>query len=191
MNYHITLPSISCPHSRPRIFAGWIAISLAVLSGVALFRYIQNVQQQKQDAVQAEQTLVSVLRDTNTAMVEVNDHSRIISWNDAATKLFGFSAAEAMGADLSIILPDPTTALQHKGKVAYGMGERHAHVIAINCPAKHKSGAALAVSVRVYIPPTKTSAVALINNLTDITPVTKPISDEAMADSTAKSAEEK
>jgi PAS domain S-box-containing protein len=53
----------------------------------------------------SEQTLAQLLRDLADAVVIADREGAIVFWNEAATTLFGWSALEAAGKTLELIVP--------------------------------------------------------------------------------------
>ena len=61
---------------------------------------------------QSEQRLSLHIQQTPLAVIEWDTDFRVLQWNEAAEKIFGYSAAEAMGRHASFIVPD-----KHKEQV--------------------------------------------------------------------------
>lgn len=55
---------------------------------------------------ESEQRLRVVTQTAGDAIVSVDNHGQIILWNNAAERMFGYLAAEAIGKPLSIIIPE-------------------------------------------------------------------------------------
>jgi len=55
---------------------------------------------------QSEQKARMFFQQTKLAMIEWDMNLRIIGWNPGAEKIFGYSAAEVMGRDVSFLVPD-------------------------------------------------------------------------------------
>ena len=172
-------------HSKLRSFTGWLMVALSITAALILFSYISSLQRREHAAAAAEQSLVSLLRETNTAMVEIDDNSTIMKWNASASTLFGYSAEEAQGKPLDILMPDLDIAQAHRERVHAGFANVLPRVMVITCTAKQKSGKLIAVSLTVFVPSRQHTAIALINNLAEVTPVVKPISQEARSNSEA------
>ncbi len=51
------------------------------------------------------ENLAAMIASSTDAIITKNMSGRILSWNNAAEKLFGFSAEEAVGQEISIIIP--------------------------------------------------------------------------------------
>lgn len=55
------------------------------------------------------QRLSAIVESSDDAIIGQNFHGRIESWNQAAEALFGYTAHEAIGENISLILPENTT----------------------------------------------------------------------------------
>ncbi|KJU84537.1 protein containing PAS [Candidatus Magnetobacterium bavaricum] len=53
-----------------------------------------------------EEHLRSVIRTSVTAIISIDTDGRIAFWNDGASNIFGYSADEVIGRDLSLIIPE-------------------------------------------------------------------------------------
>jgi len=82
--------------SEPRVFDRAIARSLERLAAVVA---------EDLAARHREQALRTALIASADALIECNDHGVITAWSDGAEQLFGFSIAEALGSDITIIIP--------------------------------------------------------------------------------------
>lgn len=158
------------PHIPARHLLSWAMVMLTIAMVSWLFIYINGLQQREHATAAAEQSLTTLLRDTNTAMVEIDPASNIISWNAAATELFGYAAEEAIGQPLSMLMPDAATAHAHGNLVKAGFARPTSHVVVMNCAAKHKTGELVAIRLTAFLPAKKRTAVALINRSADVAP---------------------
>lgn len=74
----------------------------------------------------------------------------IVGWNAAATRIFGFSEAEALGQGLNLITPDRLRNRHHAGfekSMATGTTRYGAEVLRV--PALHKDGRMLSIAFTV------------------------------------------
>jgi PAS domain S-box-containing protein len=77
---------------------------------------------------------------------------KIVYWNDAATRIFGFTAAEALGQSLDLIIPERFRArhwngyreVMSTGKTKYGSD-------VLRVPARHRDGHALSIAFTVTL----------------------------------------
>lgn len=85
------------------------------------------------------------------AVVVSDADGAIVVWNDAAERVFGFSASEAIGQSLDLITPerhrqrhwDGYAQSMRTGKTRYGNGEL------LRVPALHKDGRPLSIAFTV------------------------------------------
>ncbi len=85
------------------------------------------------------------------AVVVVEARSgRVVLWSPAAVKLFGYTAAEAVGKAVDLIVPEQYKALHHAGLARY-YGSGHGPIIdggnSIELPALHKDGYELQIEL--------------------------------------------
>jgi PAS domain S-box-containing protein len=93
----------------------------------------------------------TLVHETADAIVYADSNGRIGLWNKGAERIFGFSAAEAIGQSLDIIIPenirqrhwDGYRATMHTGKTRYGGST----LLAV--PALRKDGARISVEFTI------------------------------------------
>jgi diguanylate cyclase (GGDEF)-like protein/PAS domain S-box-containing protein len=78
----------------------------------ARFVIIQDVTRRKREAL-VQQRLASIVENSHDAIVSTTIDGTVLSWNAAAERLFGYSAAEAVGRRVDPLLP-PEIAEQEK-----------------------------------------------------------------------------
>jgi PAS domain S-box-containing protein len=94
-------------------------------------------------------TLVQAVGD---AIIVADAEGRIVLWNPAAERLFGFTATEAVGSSLDLIIPERFRArhwtgyqtVMQTGQTRYG-----SHVLRV--PALHKNGTRLSIAFTVAL----------------------------------------
>ncbi len=86
---------------RPRCTA--LAQPNLVFSGVDITALMHAEQQRQATATQA----YAIVRTAVDAIIVINQRGFIESFNPAAEKLFGYPAAEAIGQNVSILMPEP------------------------------------------------------------------------------------
>jgi PAS domain S-box-containing protein len=94
-----------------------------------------------------------ILDDSPDAVLVADRGGAVRGWNAAATRLFGFTAAEAMGASLDLIIPERLRGrhwggweqVMETGVTRYGAGE----LLAV--PALHKDGRQLSVEFSIEL----------------------------------------
>ena len=70
--------------------------------------------------------LEAITLSTTDAIISADYHGKIVSWNPAAEKIFRYSAEEAIGQSLTIIIPERFQSLHNEGikRISTG-GKRH------------------------------------------------------------------
>ena len=82
------------------------------------------------------------------AVVYANREGRIERWNTAAAQLFGFSAAEAIGQRLDLMIPEPLRAVHWRGfNAAVNSGALRLNGRATLTRGLHKSGRKLYIEM--------------------------------------------
>ncbi|RLA89598.1 MAG: hypothetical protein DRG58_04665 [Deltaproteobacteria bacterium] len=89
-----------------------------------------------------------IIDSATDAIVTINEDHIIIGYNHGAEKILGFSREEALGQDLSIIIPPPYKQ-EHKGYVRRYLATREPHVIGkhVRLSAQRKNGQTFPMSI--------------------------------------------
>jgi PAS domain S-box-containing protein len=93
-----------------------------------------------------------VIATTGDAIVACDARGAILLWNPAAERLFGYSAAEAMGQSLDLIIPERQRQRHWEGyhkTMATGVTKYGTDLLRV--PAVTKSGGQLSISFTVSI----------------------------------------
>jgi PAS domain S-box-containing protein len=99
-----------------------------------------------------DRQLAQLLRDTGDAVVICDRYGTIVFWNAAATALFGWTALEAAGNTLQLIVPDRLwdrhergfTTVMETGYTTYGNR-------LLQVPAKHRDGHSISIAFTVTL----------------------------------------
>ena len=103
-----------------------------------------------------------ILDQTADAMIYADASGNIARWNPAATALFGFSADEALGQNLDLIIPEHLRAPHWRGfEAAMTSGAMKLNGRPTLTRALHKSGRRLYVEMTFAIVKDNTTAEAL------------------------------
>ena len=109
----------------------WTNISVSTVSGPdGRPRHIISVIQDITESRRAEETraqLAAIVESSNDAIISRSLDRAIVSWNSAAERLFGYTAAEAIGQSASIIIPPDREHEAARNRALLGQG--HAVVI--------------------------------------------------------------
>jgi len=104
-------------------------------------RYFTGIIRDISERKQAEQKFRSVTESAIDAIISADNRGNIISWNNAATRILGFTSEEAIGQRLEIIIPERFHELHRNGmkRVTAG-GESHVIGKTVELAARTKSG---------------------------------------------------
>jgi PAS domain S-box-containing protein len=84
------------------------------------------------------------------AIVVSDVNERIVLWNSAATRIFGYSEAEALGQTLDLIVPERQQQRHHEGySKSMETGTTRYGTSLLKVPAKHKDGSMLSIAFTV------------------------------------------
>jgi len=93
----------------------------------------------------------TVIHDIPDAVIFADRNGIIRFWNAGAERIFGFSAGEALGQSLDIIIPERLRKRHGDGysrMVETGQGQHRVDEL-LSVPAQHKSGATLSIQFTV------------------------------------------
>ena len=84
------------------------------------------------------------------AVVVADAHEKIVLWNAAATRIFGFSEEEALGNTLDLIVPERQRQKHNEGySKSMETGTTRYGTSLLKVPAKHKDGRTLSIAFTV------------------------------------------
>jgi PAS domain S-box-containing protein len=84
------------------------------------------------------------------AIIVVDSHEKIVMWNPAATRIFGYSEAEALGNTLDLIVPERQRHKHNEGcRKSMETGITRYGTSLLKVPALHKSGSMLSIAFMV------------------------------------------
>ncbi len=96
--------------------------------------------------LQRARELASIVESTDDAILSTDLESRITSWNRAAERLFGFTAAEALGRPIYVLIPDER---QQEEQEVLERVRRGDNVVHFETRRRHRDGAEFDVSLTV------------------------------------------
>ena len=86
------------------------------------------------------------------AIIAADPEGRIVSWNPAAERIFGFTAQEALGQTLDLIIPERFRARHWDGyKQVMRTGQTKYGTEVLRVPARHKDGRPLSIAFTVAL----------------------------------------
>ena len=84
------------------------------------------------------------------AIVVVDAHEKIVMWNPAATRIFGYSEEEALGGTLDLIVPERQRHRHNEGcRKSMETGITRYGSSLLKVPALHKNGSMLSIAFTV------------------------------------------
>jgi PAS domain S-box-containing protein len=86
------------------------------------------------------------------AIIAADPGGRIVSWNPAAERIFGFTAQEALGQTLDLIIPERFRARHWDGyNQVMRTGQTKYGTEVLRVPARHKDGRPLSIAFTVAL----------------------------------------
>ena len=86
------------------------------------------------------------------AIIAADPEGRIVSWNPAAERIFGFTAQEALGQTLDLIIPERFRARHWDGyKQVMRTGQTRYGTEILRVPARHRDGRPLSIAFTVAL----------------------------------------
>lgn len=174
------LISVLLPNERLNpavVVALTILIAIAAFSGLITWiaRRTGGTIEQAQAALGASEAKFRAVTDTaSDAIVSVDGHGEIVLWNRAAETSFGYSAAEAIGQPLTIIMPERfrqahRTAMDRVLSTAASMPARNTVEVA----GRRKDGREFPIELTVAKASIETDTIvtAILRDITDRTRV--------------------
>jgi PAS domain S-box-containing protein len=84
------------------------------------------------------------------AIIVADAHEKIVLWNPAATRIFGYSEEEALGNTLDMIVPERQRHRHNEGySKSMETGTTRYGTSLLKVPAKHKDGRTLSIAFTV------------------------------------------
>ena len=84
------------------------------------------------------------------AIIVADTDEKIVLWNPAATRIFDYSEAEALGQALNLIVPERQRQKHNEGySKSMKTGTTHYGTSLLKVPAKHKDGSMLSIAFTV------------------------------------------
>jgi PAS domain S-box-containing protein len=96
--------------------------------------------------------LARLVQAAGDAIIAADPEGRIVSWNPAAERIFGFTAHEALGQTLDLIIPERFRARHWDGyKQVMRTGQTKYGTEVLRVPARHKDGRPLSIAFTVAL----------------------------------------
>jgi PAS domain S-box-containing protein len=105
-----------------------------------------------EDGALTDEALAMLMRSLADAVVIADTAGTIVFWNPAAERLFGWSAAEALGSALDLIVPERLRERHNAGfRHAMAAGETKYGEQLLEVPAAHRDGTPLSIAFTVTL----------------------------------------
>jgi len=94
--------------------------------------------------------LPQLIESIGDAVIVVDAHEKIVLWNAAATRIFGYSEEEALGHTLDLIVPERQRQRHNEGcRKSMETGITRYGTSLLKVPAKHQDGRTLSIAFTV------------------------------------------
>jgi PAS domain S-box-containing protein len=94
--------------------------------------------------------LSKLVESIGDAIVVADANEKIVLWNPAATRIFGYSEQEALGGTLNLIVPERQSQKHNEGfSKSMETGTTRYGTTLLKVPAKHKNGSTLSIAFTV------------------------------------------
>jgi PAS domain S-box-containing protein len=123
---------------------------LLVLVAAALTALYARIRRESRERRESEERLHAVVDTAVDGIITIDASGRIESFNPAAARLFGYTAAEVLGRNVSMLMPEPDRS-QHDGYLHRYLASGEPHVIGVGreVTAQRKNGSRIPVSLSV------------------------------------------
>ena len=96
--------------------------------------------------------LHALVQEAGDAIIVADVQGRIVLWNPAAERLFGFTAAEAVGHSLDLLIPERFRERHWTGyRTVMATGQTRYGTQVLRVPALHKEGQRLSIAFTVAV----------------------------------------
>jgi len=116
--------------------------------------------------MESQVDLHALIEAAGDAIIVADSEGRIGLWNPAAERIFGFTAAEALGSSLDLIIPERFRARHWAGyQTVMQTGQTRYGTEILRVPALHKDGQRLSIAFTVallHAPDGRLSGIAAI-----------------------------
>ncbi len=155
----------------------WVAINAALVRDeagqplyfVAQMQDVSSRKQMEQKLLQSEARKAAIVQTALDCIVSIGADSRVLEWNPAAERTFGFSHEEAMGQLLHELILPPELREAHTAGVARYIATKEGPILGkrLELPAVHKDGQKLIVELAV-VPVPNSEPPVFVGHLRDI-----------------------
>jgi PAS domain S-box-containing protein len=106
-----------------------------------IIRDVSERMKMEQDLRSSEERTRSIMESANDGIITADSKGEVLSWNKAATDIFGYEPSEVLGKSLTVIIPKEYKDLHEKGiERVSGGGEHHVIGKSVELAGLHKDG---------------------------------------------------
>lgn len=126
----------------PPIWRRWWVLTIAAfIIASAVFAFAWTRYGRLKALRESENRFRTLAETASDAIITIDEDSRIVLVNHAAERIFGYTMAEMLGQELTMLMPDYLRHLHKAGLDRYKQtGKRHISWEAIELPGLHKNG---------------------------------------------------
>lgn len=133
---------------RPVWQRWWFLTLAALLLAAPLLGFARYRAARLQALRESEDRFRTLAETASDAIITIDEASKIVFVNPAAEHVFGYTGAELLGADLTILMPEYLRHLHQAGFNRYvTTGHKHISWEAIELPGRHRSGRAIPLEI--------------------------------------------
>jgi PAS domain S-box-containing protein len=135
-----------------------------------IVRDITDRKRAEEELRQAEERMRSVVNHVVDGIITIDERGRIESFNPAAEKLFGYAAADVIGQNVKLLMPDPYH-VEHDGYIANYLRTGQAKIIGIGreVVGRRRDGSTfpMELAVSTFHIETRRSFTGIVRDITD------------------------
>jgi len=106
-----------------------------------IIRDVSERAKMEEDLRSSEERTRSIMESANDGIITADSNGNVLSWNRAATHIFGYKQADVLGQSLTIIIPEEYKASHEKGiERVTGGGEHHVIGKSVELSGLHRDG---------------------------------------------------
>lgn len=135
-------PAVVAFRILPPVWKRWWFLALAgLLVSSVVFAFARSRIARLKEARESDRRFRTLAETASDAIITIDAESRIVLVNQAAERVFGYSTAEMLGKELTMLMPEYLRRLHRAGFARYKeTGKRHITWQAVELPGLHKNG---------------------------------------------------